>query len=43
MEYLIVVNDLDKKRIIKEVSKHSSFFKGKIMGYKELIKHLYFD
>lgn len=43
MEYLIVVNDLDKKRIIKEASKHSSFFKGKIMGYKELMKHLYFD
>lgn len=43
MEYLIVVNESDKKRIIKEISKKKEIQKIKCLSYKELLKLLYFS
>ncbi|MCI8574886.1 MAG: hypothetical protein HFI09_00260 [Bacilli bacterium] len=43
MEYLIVTNDLDKKRITKELRRLYPFLNVKILGYRELIRNLYFD
>jgi len=43
MNYLIVVNDLDKKRIIKEMSVKPDFFSYKVIGIKEFKKKLFFE
>lgn len=43
MEYLIVTNDLDKKRVIKELRIQKPFLNAKILGYRELIQNLYFN
>lgn len=43
MQYLIIVNDSDKKRIIKKVNTLKELIPGKIMGYREFLKKIYFD
>lgn len=43
MKYLIVVNDLDKERIIKKINTQKELFSGKVIGYREFIKKFYFD
>lgn len=43
MEYLIIVNDLDKNRIIKKISSQKKCWNLKVLGYKEFIKKIYFD
>lgn len=43
MRELVVVNDINKKRVIKEQTLHSKLHQKKVMGYRELIKKLYFE
>lgn len=43
MEKLLIVNDLDKKRIIKQISNEEGLSNYKVIGYQEFIKKFYFD
>ena len=43
MQYLIITNELDKKRILKELRKEFPFLNAKVLGYRELIQNLYFN
>lgn len=43
MEYLIIVNDEDLKRVVKEISKEKPLQKIKCMTFKKLLEHLYFS
>ena len=43
MQYLIITNELDKKRILKKGNDLKELIPGKIMGYREFLKKIYFD
>ncbi len=43
MEYLVIVNDLDKERIIKKISAKETLIPCKVLGYREFLKKFYLN
>jgi len=43
MKQLMIVNDLDKKRIIRKISMEPNLIDCNIIGYQEFLKKFYFD